>query len=131
MTKKEKDALRFDFQKYKRDFNKKMEKGQIREGVELLNFEEYSAMRGQYMPYYTSLVAAGNDVSINELILSDSSKIEEPALKAVQKLLLQTEGRKVGLEVIRDNAAHYFEILRNKYPDDESYDMAISSNFEW
>ena len=131
MTKKEKDALRFDFQKYKRDFNKKMKKGQIREGVELLNFEEYSAMRSEYMPYYTSLVSAGNDVSINELILSDSSKIEEPALKAVQKLLLQTEGRKVGLEVIRDKSAHYFEILRNKYPDDESYDMAISSNFEW
>ena len=108
-----------------------MKKGQIREGVELLNFEEYSAMRSEYMPYYTSLVSAGNDVSINELILSDSSKIEEPALKAVQKLLLQTEGRKVGLEVIRDKSAHYFEILRNKYPDDESYDMAISSNFEW
>lgn len=130
MTRKEKDAIRFSYQKYKREFDKKMEKGQIREGVELMNLMEYEGMYNQYLVLADGLKGMGKETPIHELIISDSSTVEEPAIRALQRILAE-HGIKTGLDVIRDNQPRYWKMIRKWYPDDEAYDMALSSHFGW
>lgn len=132
MTRKEKvkDAIRFSYQKYKREFDKRMEKGQIREGVERMNLKEYVGMYDQYAVLATGLKEMGKETPIHELIISDGSAVEEPAIRALQKILAE-HGIKTGLDVVRDNQERYFKMIKQWYPDDEAYDMALSSHFGW
>lgn len=131
MTKKEKkDAIRFSYQKYRREFDKRMEKGQIREGIVRMNLKEYEGMYNKYAVLATGLEDMGKETPIHELIISDSSAIEERVIRAIQRILAE-HGIKTSLDVVRDNQARYFNMIKQWYPDDEAYDMALSSHFGW
>lgn len=130
MTKRERDHIRFSFQKYKKGFEDKMKKGQIREGVEELNLEEYTSQYLIYMGLADAYAEQGQTIGIHELILSDSSTNEEPTVRALWKLLNE-RGIKTSLDVVRENTDRYFKVLRAYYPDDASYDDAMSDAFGW
>lgn len=121
-----------EFLKYNFGFDAKEKKGQIREGVLKMNFDEFVS---QYMTYG---VLAENiieqegkaSISASDLMLSDSSVYEEPLVRAIWRLLHE-HNIKVALDVVRDNMTHYIKRLRAIYGDDDTYDMAISNAFGW
>jgi hypothetical protein len=130
LSKKRKDAIKFSFEKYKKAYEKAKERNNIREGAELLNFSEYVVAYNLYEELEEAIAQEGGDVKIHDLIVSDASEIEEPTLRGLQRVLAYN-GVKVSLEVIRDNQQRYFKTARSFYPDDESYDLALSEAFGW
>lgn len=130
LTKKQKDAIKFSFEKYKKAYEKAKERKNIREGAELLNFSEYIAMYGIYAELEDAIAEAGGDTKIHDLIVSDASVMEEPTIRGLQKILAD-HGVKVSLEVIKDNLSNYFKRARDFYPDNESYSLALSEAYGW
>jgi hypothetical protein len=128
--KKDNDKLYFSYQKYKRDYDAALKKGRFREGIEKMNFEEYKASYYEHEALAEALKNKGVNIPVHELVLDDAFEVSDRVYKGVQSLLAKN-GIKTGLDVIRSKPTAYFAMLKQIYPDPETYDMAISEEIGW
>ena len=128
--KKDNDKIYFSYQKYKRDYDVALKKGRFREGIEKMNFEEYKASYYEHEALAAALQERGVAAPVHELVLDDAFEVSNRVYKGVQSLLAKN-GIKTGLEVIEARPAVYFAMLKEIYPDSETYDMAISEEVGW
>lgn len=136
MSKKqlEKKKIIYSYQKYKKEIEREMSKPEnrrrLREGIEPLNLEEYTAQFYVHQDLYAALEADGKIVPMHKLILDDMYATSDRVYNGLQKLLYEN-GYKVSMDAIKMDGTKYFNFLRSMYPDDETYDMAISEASGW
>ena len=132
LPRKQETAMRHNYEKYVREIDKKINKNQLREGIVKLGFKDYIAQYNIYAVIADNIESSvrGEVITANDLMLSNSSRYEEPFVRAIWRIV-EFHGYKTSLDVVRENIERYNEMVHDWYPDPEDYDRAISNASGW
>lgn len=121
--------IKNSYDSYRSQFKRAQKKGyKFREGIELMTFAEYIASYNEVDPAIQALRAEGYNISHSQFLMNESYEKRYEEANAFVQLLIEN-GVEVSYDEFQRDPAYYTKLLRSYYPDDDSYDMAVSTTF--